>query len=439
MRPPSRELIPKSMLNKLKNDQVITAPAVAGWRTPALLVLIILMMGSLFVSRAMLSVTMGVFVLVAFGHKAIVWQLRNFFSQPLLWGMSLLFLLPLLSGLWSNDHEQWFAMMRIKLPLLVLPLAFAAPMALSDKQWKIIACTFIFLMTAATIWCLFQYVENSAAINESYLKAKTMRTPLENDRVRFSWLVAVAVLIAAWLCRQRSTKDIYWWILLLITGWLIVFLHLLAVRTGILSFYIILLGWVIHLFWQKKNRVQALGVLATLIVLPFIAYVLLPSFRNRVKYIRYDFDYFKQANYLPGSNDAMRVISIKAGWQVMNENPITGVGFGDVLKETIVQYDKQFPAMLPSDKILPGSEWMMYGSGTGWPGFLLFTFVMAIPFFIKTRHRLLWWLLNATAAFSFLFDIGLEVQFGVFVWAFITLCLGKYTAFENSFLRAASH
>jgi O-antigen ligase len=69
---------------------------------------------------------------------------------------------------------------------------------------------------------------------------------------------------------------------------------------------------------------------------------------------------------------------------------------------------------------------MIYGSAVGWPGFIVFTLVMLIPFFIKTRYRLLWWLLNATAAFSFLFDIGLEVQFGVFVWAFIVLLLWKY-------------
>jgi O-antigen ligase len=68
----------------------------------------------------------------------------------------------------------------------------------------------------------------------------------------------------------------------------------------------------------------------------------------------------------------------------------------------------------------------MYGAGCGWPGILLFSFVMVIPFWIKTGNRLLWWLLNATAAFSFLFDIGLEVQFGVFIYSFIVLWFYKW-------------
>lgn len=416
------------MSDKLQNDPLITDPAAAGWRMPVLFALIIFMLCSLFISRAVLSVAMGAFVLVSFLHTGIGSQFRTFFFRPLLWGMSLLFFLPLLSGAWSSDQQQWLSVMRIKLPLLLLPLAFAAPMRFSNKQWAILAYVLIALITAATIWCMFQYAGDINAVNASYLKAKTMLTPLENDRVRFSWLVAVAILLAALLMKRHRNKDVYWWLMIVVVIWLVIFLHLLAVRTGVFSLYIMLAGWIIYLLARKKDRLQAMAVAAGLILLPVVAYFLFPSFNNRIKYIRHDFDYFKQANYLPGSNDAMRVISIKAGWQVMNEHPVNGVGFGDVLNETVQQYNKDYPTMLPSDKILPGSEWMMYGSGVGWPGFIVFTTVMLIPFFIKTRYRLLWWLLNATAAFSFLFDIGLEVQFGVFVWAFLILSFWKWQA-----------
>jgi O-antigen ligase len=323
--------------------------------------------------------------------------------------------------------------MRIKLPLLLLPLAFAATIHFSNKQWAILAYVFIALITGATIWCMFQYAGDINAVNASYLKAKTMLTPLENDRVRFSWLVAVAILLAAWVLRHGSPiNKAYWWLMIVVILWLIIFLHLLAVRTGVFSLYIMIAGWIIYLLIQKKKRLQGVAATAGLVLLPIVAYFLFPSFNNRIKYIRHDFDYFKQASYLPGSNDAMRVISIKVGWQVMNEHPLNGVGSGDVLNETVRQYDKDYPGMLATDKILPGSEWMMYGSAVGWPGFIVFTIVMLTPFFIKTRYRLLWWLLNATAAFSFLFDIGLEVQFGVFVWAFIVLCWYKFLSAINA-------
>lgn len=83
--------------------------------------------------------------------------------------------------------------------------------------------------------------------------------------------------------------------------------------------------------------------------------------------------------------------------------------------------------MTEDDKILPSSEWIMYGAGTGWPGLVLFSVVMLIPFFIKrARGDIAWWLLNIFMASSYLFDIGLEVQYGVFMHAFILLWWYKW-------------
>lgn len=400
------------MLNKLQNE----------WRSLLIFLLFIMMTGAVFFSRTVLSFSMISFIAVSFFHPDLKKQLRNFLSTPLLWGMSLLFILPLVSGWWSEDKQQWLDILRIKLPLLVLPLAFAAPFSLSQRQWEWVIRFFVLAVLAATFWSMFHYVSNIAAINASYLEAKTMLTPLENDHVRFSWLVAVALLLSiysAW--QKRNENGIEKWLLLPVIVWFIIFLHLLAARTGLLSFYIMVAGLFLWLLFKKAKPVQLTLLLLLFVSLPAAAYFLLPSFQNRVKYFRYDLSYFKKNQYLPGSNDGVRVISIKAGWQLTRENPLAGVGFGDIETKTRALYAKQYPAMPETDKILPGSEWMIYGAGAGWPGLLLFSLVMLIPFFTPVSEKLPWLLLNVTAAFSFLFDIGLEVQFGVFAYAFMVL------------------
>ena len=209
-------------------------------------------------------------------------------------------------------------------------------------------------------------------------------------------------------------------------GWLIVFLHILAARTGLFSFYIMLFAVALWLIIKKMKWQYGIILLVSLIALPVVAYYVLPSFQNRVKYIRYDMGYFKEAHYLPGANDAVRVISMKAGWSLLKENPVKGVGFGDIGSATEKWDDANYPGMLERDKIYPGSEWLIYGVGSGIPGFLVFTFCMIIPFFTKNKNRLLWWLLNMTAAFGFLFDIGLEVQYGVFIYSFLVLWWYKW-------------
>ncbi len=412
----------KSMRNKLQHS----------WRSTTIFMLLVIMLAALFFSRAILSVSMIAFVIVSFLHTDFRRHLHDFFSSPVLWGMSLLFFLPLLSGLWSDDKEEWADIIRIKLPLVFLPLAFAAPFQLSKKQWDWLGYIFLGLVTAGTVWTMFHYLSDAAAINESYLRAKSIITPLENDHVRFSWLVSTAVLLAVFLFYiKRKEKRLFSSLLVIVAIWLMVFLHILAVRTGLFSFYIMVAVTAVWLTVKKLKWQYGLVVMLLLIALPFVAYKTIPTFHNRVAYFLYDKGYFEKANYLAGSNDAVRVISLKAGWNVMNQQPVNGVGFGDVLTKTREWYGEKYPQMIEADKIYPSSEWLMYGAGCGWPGFIIFSCIMLLPFRIRMNNQLIWWLLNITAAFCFLFDIGLEVQFGVFIYSFIILWWWKWLKVEK--------
>ncbi|MEI9943670.1 MAG: O-antigen ligase family protein [Chitinophagaceae bacterium] len=393
------------------------------------------MMAALFVSRAMLSVCMMLFVVLSFFHKDIKAHFRHFFSSPLLWGMSLLFVLPLVSGLWSTDKQQWLYVLQPKLALLFLPLAFAGPFSFTRKHWELLAYFFIALVTAGTIWSMLQYIMDLQAVNQSYLQAKSIITPLKNDRVRFSWLVAVAVLLSGkigWdsFIERKSIK----WLWLVIILWLLIFLHVLAMRTGLISLYIIMAATACWLLIKKIKWKYAVVILLLLPVLPYMAYRLLPSFHNRINYFIYDYSYFKKMEYLPGGNDAVRVISLNAGWDILNKNPIAGVGAGDVLSATKEWYEVHYPQVRQTDIIYPSSEWLLYGDACGWPGFLLFTCIMCIPFFVVRKYKLVWITLNLIAAFSLLFDVGLEVQFGVFIYSFIVLWWWKWLAPQNKII-----
>lgn len=407
----------KNMLNKLLNE----------WRRSIIFGLLVMMILSLFVSRSLLSVSMIGFVIAAFLHSDIAGHVRHFLTSPLLWGMSVLFLLPLLSGIWSADSNAWVDMVRIKMPLLFLPLAFAGNWQLSKKEWEWLALIFLAAVTTGTIWSLFYYVSDARAVNESYLRAKSIVTPLEDDHVRFSWLVNAAILLAGWMLLEKKLPGKFFTaIIIAIITWLIIFLHILAARTGLLSFYLTALVAITWFIIKHARRLIATALLIVILAMPVAAYFILPTFHNRVRYFLYDINYFRQIDYVPGTTDRIRLISMKAGWELMKTHPVSGVGFGDILSGARQWYDRHYPGMIEKDKIYPSSEWLMYGAGCGWGGFLLFTGVMMIPFLLKQREHLVWWLLNITAAFSFLFDIGLETQFGVFIYSFIVLWLWKW-------------
>jgi hypothetical protein len=156
-------------------------------------------------------------------------------------------------------------------------------------------------------------------------------------------------------------------------------------------------------------------------IMPLGAWFSMPTFRNRVHYFNYDYSFVQQNAYLPGSNDGTRINSFRAGWNIMKQHPF-GIGAGDVMNKASKWYDVHIPGILPSDKILPGNEWLVYGDAAGWIGFIAFTIIMILPFTQRAeKDKVFWIALCTSSALSLLFDIGLEVQFGVFCYAFFLL------------------
>ena len=203
---------------------------------------ILLMLVALFTSRALLSIGIISFLVFTCLHQNILQQLKKFITNPLLLGMSLLFFIPLITGLWSHDKQEWWQWVRIKLPLFLLPVAFAGSWQLSIKQWRWIAYTFIILVCLACCWSLWQYSINLHDINKSYLKAKSIPTPLDNDHIRFSFLVCAAIIAAVLLVRKK-VENIVRILLAVVLIFFVVYLHILSARTGLLGLYIFL-QWV---------------------------------------------------------------------------------------------------------------------------------------------------------------------------------------------------
>lgn len=383
------------------------------------------MIVSLLLGRGALSTATILFLVLAIVRKDFKQQWKTFLHNRFLLCFTLLFLIPFVSGLWSEDLFQWSDVVRLKLPLLFFPLAFAGSWQFSQKQWTITALVFILVVFAGCCWSLAHYLQNMEAVHEGYLRAKTLQTPLENDHVRFSWLVSIAVMTCFLLNHflQHKAYRILLWMAALFFA---VYLHVLSARTGMISLYIFLVLYAGFTLLQKKNRMLTVLLLLAVVFLPLLAYYTVPTFQNRVRYLVYDFSFVKKAEYLPGANDGARVMSLKAGWQVLQQAP-WGVGAGDIMQEADKWYAEHVPNVLPTDKFYPSSEWLLYGAFAGWLGVVVFTLVMIIPFFTSVwLPKIFWVALHATAAFSFAYDMGLEVQYGIFLYAFVTFWWWKW-------------
>jgi hypothetical protein len=389
------------------------------------------MLTGLFFSRALLSISMVIFIMLTCLHNKILQQFKDCVNQRFFVGLSLLFIIPLISGLWSANIQEWFNVLRTKLPLLLFPIAFAGTWQLQSNQWRLIFCVMLLLLAGGCCWSLWQYAADVNVINESYLKAKSIPTPFENDHVRFSWVVAVSAA-SILLVLPKFSKLIHKLLLIVAVIFFVTYLHILSARTGLACFYFFVLIYCLYSIFHSGNKKVLYVLMIALLLMPVIAWLTIPTFQNRVRYIIYDFSFIEKGAYLPGGNDGNRMLSIRAGGNILSHHFI-GVGAGDVRNAANDWYTANVPGMLETDKLLPNSEWLVYGSAAGWIGLMAFTVIMLLPLLLKIKHyRFAWIAINSMAALSFLFDIGLEVQFGVFIYCFIVLCFYKWICLQNN-------
>ena len=297
-------------------------------------------------SPAVLSI--GVIVTVAAALLLYPGSLPGFVRRgwprgTLFWGLTGLYLL-LLAGSWQTyDWPYYLERLRIKLPLLMLPLAWAAdpfsPLdAATQRRWARFARLALLGFVAAVLaGVLMNYALHFSEINVRIGQGQAVPVPRGNH-VRFSLLVAICAVIGAdgWL-RDRSRGC------LLLGLFLLAGLHLLAVRTGLVTAYV---GVVVvaggHALAMRRYRLL-LGAAVAVAALPVAAYLLLPSFRTKMQYTRFEVMHRGVGGTSDGYSDAGRFTSIRLGMDVWRERPWVGVGPGNLLQAMDARYAEVLP------------------------------------------------------------------------------------------------
>jgi O-antigen ligase len=384
--------------------------------------ILLVMTGFLF-SRALLSI--GTFTLIANGflQNDLKERWSVFLQHKVLIGISCLFLFPLLSGLWSEDKTEWLNALLTKLPLLLLPFALVMQKGFERKQFIFFSLLWAALLFGGTIWSILQYLQQKEQYDLLYRFSKTIPTLADNDHIRFSMAIIIAMLL--WLKLEEwkvISSSVLLWSIRAVMAWFVLFLHVLGAKTGLLGLYLIVFPVALWQLYASGKKQLAVVSLVIALLLPVFAYQLLPTFKTRIHYVLYDRDNRIAGNISGDFSDGNRILSIRSGWYVFQQNRLAGVGYGDIKTETNKWYNEYAPAVPLSERFLPLNQWVTSGSGGGIAAALLFTVVILLPFFSKQ------WLQNRQAiAFIlfmniiFLYECTIDDQFGVYLYSFFIL------------------
>jgi O-antigen ligase len=382
---------------------------------------------SLPVSPFLLSVSMWLLVFAAWWHTAQVlgvslrqgsaWlavlraSFVNLYRNRVCGALTLLLLAPAISFFWSDDSAYWLRTVQTRLPFLVMPWAFANFPPLGERQWKSVLYVLVWYFSALCVAIGINFVLHYDAIIEGLGRGNPV--PVPRSHVRFSLILATAILSGGWLWVQRF----YLWrpkeriFLGAATLFLFVFIHILSVRSGLFSLYAMLVFLLLRYVWVSKKWLTGLTVLALMIGIFWTAVQTVPSLNRRYGYMMYDWERFVTQNEGHLYSDAARWISLRSGWQIWVENPVMGIGAGDLMREIKTVTARLYPDYAP-EAHLPHNQFLFIMAGTGLIGLVLSLAALFVLAWQGRNNDLLSGFLVMAFA-SFLIECTLENAIGV--------------------------
>lgn len=376
----------------------------------------ILLFGGLIFSKFLLSVsTIALLVLGLLSpHSREDW--KRLLGEKVPWAMVGIFLLFAVSSLLSeNPHETWVRI-RIALPMLALPIAFGLLPTFSKRQYQGLMAIFLGAMTLACLGVLINYGLHRAEMLDMLRRSQAIPTP-NGEHIRFSLMINLALFAGVYLLE----KGYYWkqklerWLIAGSVLFLVMALHILTVRIGLLVFYVNSLLLLLVVLIKSRRFKTLIVLLALFLPMPYLAYLLVPSIQTKFNLTRYNWQLYK-AGKIGEYSDTRRLLSYKIGWQIVQKSPYWGVGLADLREEQAAIYKRDYPDQPP---MYPHNLFLTLLAGAGIVGLCWFLVCFFFPlWYYRKQLDGLFLLIHSTLFLSFITENTLLSTIGVLLYAF---------------------
>ena len=153
-------------------------------------------------SKFLMTLSMILFIVAGVISPNLKEDFKKFRKNKAYWATSGIFLLFFVSALMSSDKAEALVRVRIALPYLALPLTFALMPTLSDRQYKQLLSLFFYAMVLSCIGVLTYYLMNYNEMQFRLYVSQAISTP-NNDHIRFSLMINLAVFATVWLLQEK--------------------------------------------------------------------------------------------------------------------------------------------------------------------------------------------------------------------------------------------
>lgn len=315
-----------------------------------------------------------------------------------------------LDGFKVGFTVEWGNEIVLKLPLIIIPIY----VLLLPKQSCGFANTwliFTMLTTLVALVSTVHYWMNFEEINALLLQSKHVPIFGNMHHIYFGIILALCI----WLCVHFYNKNIHKKVWLTCGVLLLVFMHILASRTGIIAFYAATLVYLLAISWQaKKYKWLVIGLLG-MILLPVIGYQVSGSLRNKVANSMEDFNAVQSGKDINYKSLAMRIEAWKTSGRVIAKHPVLGVGASEVNNSLQKQYHVDQTVLYPENRVGPHNQFIEITLAHGIIGGLVLLTIVVL-WIRETLHIPTILACTTVIIMSFMLESFLERQQGILVF-----------------------
>ncbi len=328
------------------------------------------------------------------------------------------FVLVLLDGFRATDMTEWLNEVMLKAPLLIVPL-YMLSLTKKDSQYENVWLFFVSVTSSVAILSGINYALHFDEINTLLLQSKHIPLVGNIHHIYFGVYQALCIWVSVYFISKGSKKAI-WRINLIV---LIVMIHILASRTGLLAFYASV-GVFVIVIVRESGRFKPLIIgMAFLLVVPVLGYQLSSSFKNKVLNSIEDFDAVQSGKDINYKSLAMRVEAWKTGTAVFKEHPWIGVGTMKVRHQMQAKYIENKTILYKENRIGPHNQFLEMTMAHGLLASILLIVVFGLAYSSRIDTPVFLGLLTVFFI-TFLLEAYLERQQGII--AFCVVFFGFY-------------
>lgn len=353
----------------------------------------------------------------------------NLINRPYLLFFPAFFGIQVLGMLWTNDISQGLKELNMQHYLLVIPLILGSLSSNPKREKQVLSAFLLANLIASCLTIFIRQTDIPLFKAEIYLPSPFIARPRASLFYAFSLFLLLEI---PWLIELKSRKvKILWAVLLFIQAMALLNLE---GRTGQIAFALVLPLWLVFRLVKKYRLLWLFAFSLMVSLLAWLSFHYIGNIHRRFteawnEVIAYQ-EGFKDRN-ANETSFARRFVFVEKSWEIFLQNPVFGVGTGDLQQEVYPLFDNHPWGIEPNK---PHLQFLEIGVKFGLIGVLIFVFGWVWQIIrIRGPGKILYYCFSLLCFVSMMTESTLDTQAGISFFVVIgTLLLKSSEEIRNS-------